>query len=200
MFAKISPFVVAAAVVFTVGCSPRDAGPKTLVLDLDRVAAATGWDQKIKAEMDKKEQDLTSQVNSAKTNLETQLQALVSQFGDSLTEEQKTQLGQANQQASQQMRQLVASARQQNAAYRTQLVSSFQEKVRPYAEKIAEERGAGTVILKTSTLFFVAPESDITPAVIEALKGVTFVDTPELSPAPSEESTESAASETETSE
>lgn len=182
MFSKFLPCILSLGLIFILGCSKKDSGPKTLVIDLDRIAAATGWDQQIKADMEKKGQDLNQKVNDAKNNLESQIKALRDQFGKTPTADQKTQLAQYGQQANQKMQQLVASARQQNAVYRSQLVNAFQEKVRPYAEKIAKERGAGTVLFKTNSLFYVAPESDITGAVIEALQGVKLNDSDLVTP------------------
>ncbi|MDT8389770.1 MAG: OmpH family outer membrane protein [Lentisphaeria bacterium] len=191
MVTKTLLFVLGAGLVLTLGCSRQESAPQTVVLDLDRVAAATGWDQQFKEAMAKKEQDLNTQINAAKTSLESEIKALGEQFGATPTQEQKTQFNQYTQQANQRMQQLLGSARQENAVYKNKLVNSFREKIRPYAEKIAARRGAGIVALKADPLYIVRPESDITGAVIEALQGVslTTVDTrpADAAPAPVED-------------
>lgn len=172
MIKKITLAMIAIVAIVLTGCNKAATTPGVAVLDLDRVAAAIGWDQSFKDSLSEKDQSLGDRVNQARQSLEGELKNLQQSMGDDPTQEERTQLAQFQQQASSQYQKLVNSARAENAEFRQELVRSFRDKVRPYAEEVAKESGFGMVLLETDPVYLVMPEADITNEVIQAMEGV----------------------------
>ena len=156
-----------------VGC--RESAPSqggVAVLDLDRVAAALGWEQSFNDAMSAKDRTLTSQVEQTKLSLERELKDLQDSYGLEPTDAQRIQLAQFTQQANEQFQGLVNAARQETVTFRTQLINQFRERVRPFAEDVARENGFALMVLRTDPVYVILPEADVTGKVIQAMQGV----------------------------
>jgi Skp family chaperone for outer membrane proteins len=152
------------------GCVEEDTTPSAAVLDLDRLAAGIGWQESFQTSVERREREISREVEQARVTLEAELEDLRTQYGAVPTESQKTQLAQFTQQANNQLQHLLNSGRRETADYRARLVQQFRGQVLPHAEEVAKERGFGIVLLKTDPVYLFLPEVDITGDVIVAMQ------------------------------
>lgn len=157
--------------------------PDVLIVDLSAVAKATGQEDAMQQQAQTSREKLNEKLSELVQNLEQQLAEERSRFGDTPTEEQQQQLQQMTMGAQQQYGQLQADAQQQAQQYEIDLVLEFRERIQPFAEKIARERGAHIVMLGDQSVFWLDPAVNITEEVIDALGADAVFDEPDAASA-----------------
>ena len=143
---------------------PRDAA----VIDLEELAHALGRDITLREEL-----------RAASATLSTQLSALAADLRDRL-EEEKHKLGERpSEQAQDAFRRVAAEARaelergqalarQRAQEVQSELADRFRAEVLPVAQRVAAQRGARIILVRSSVLWF-DPSTDITQAVVAAM-------------------------------
>jgi Skp family chaperone for outer membrane proteins len=156
------------------GCELNGTGG-VAVIDLDRVASATGHAKTI----NEKVQQFATEQEARLKQLQSELRQRVSDAGKPGETESTGQpptsstssddLAQARSRLTRELEQ----ARLATQQLRQQLVREFTAEVQPIARAEAVDRGMTLVVVKQPGLIFVAPEVDITNAVIVRLKSST---------------------------
>jgi len=161
---------LAAVLLLTAGCDRIPGmGPDVLIVDLNAIAKATGQDQAMQKQAQTGRADINARLLESAQGLQQQLEAERAKAGDTLTEEQATQLQQMTVQAQQKYAQLQAEAQQKVQQYEASLVQEFRERIEPFAEKIARTRGARVILLSDQSIFWHDTAVDVTDEVIVAL-------------------------------
>ena len=149
--------------------SAKPAPPSVAVLDLGAVAKALGRDEVFKEQMESARQQLRQQLEEFSSGLQGQLREEQSKLGEAPTPEQQQELRQKLVQAQRQVQQSQILARQKAAEFQTGLALQFRNEVQPLAAEVARSKGASTVLL-SNTLMWFEPAVDITGEVIDKLR------------------------------
>lgn len=168
--------VLAAGALFSVGCGSQFGGASAssskgglAVIDLDVVAKSIGRTQEMNDALNVRKSALDQALARGQADLKRQLTEKKDEFGDTPTEEQKTQLAQMDRNAGAQLVQATRKAQAQLEAERQKMIADFRTEVRPIAQQVASERGLGVVIPKNEGfLLSVDPGVDITADVVKA--------------------------------
>lgn len=168
MSKKLISFVF--ALIFVTGCEQFQAGPGTVILDLDAIANATGQATAIKQQMEKANSELTAQLKTISNKLNEQLAAEKKKIGKKPTTNDKQNMQQLTILANQKMQQAKALASQKSQQYQAALVQELRKNIQPIAEKIARKRGADIVTISNSTMIWFNPVIDITDEIIAEIR------------------------------
>lgn len=168
--------VLAAGALFSVGCGSQFGGASAssskgglAVIDLDVVAKSIGRTQEMNDALNVRKSALDQALARGQADLKRQLTEKKDEFGETPTEEQKTQLAQMDRNAGAQLVQATRKAQAQLEAERQKMIADFRAEVRPIAQQVASERGLGVVIPKNEGfLLSVDPGVDITADVVKA--------------------------------
>lgn len=165
-----SVMILILAVVIS-GCGEASASSqgKVAVIDLRRVAKATGWDARMTAELNAAQQAWKQRLEEEGTKIDQAIRAKREEIGEEPTPEQIAEFNRMRQegQAAFDEAQTQASSVIQNKV--TQLQGQFREEVRPYARQAADALGFKIVMIQSDALLSYDTGSDITDAVIAAL-------------------------------
>lgn len=173
MFRSTLPkFFVPLVLILLSGCQPGGSGG-IAVLDLDKVAAATGRDKVIAQQIQEFAQEQEQKLKQLQSELQQQVTTANEQLSDQAGDEEKQSLNTLLAQARTQLTRELNQARQSAQQLRLQLVQEFTVEVQPVARREAEKRGLTVVMVKQPGLLVVAAEADITDAVIDHLQAVS---------------------------
>ena len=153
------------------------------VVDLQEVARRLGRE----TEMEKSIAQATASLNEQLKQVRNQLQKQFDNQARELTDKAESEVAPAStgaagptaadqlaalkRQYDQQLTQYDAQAREKLAKHKASLIEQFRDQVRPVAQRIASQRGAGIVVTKNdSVVFATIPQADITEAVIAELQ------------------------------
>jgi len=145
------------------------AGATAAVLDLSAVAKALGRDEVLKQQIQAAGEQLRQQLTEFSIGLQTKLNEEKAKLGSEPTEDERQKLREQLLTAQRQVQQSQVLARQKAAQFQNQLALQFRDEIRPVAAEIARKKGASTVLLANTLLWFDAPV-DITGAVIDAMR------------------------------
>jgi len=139
------------------GEAPTSSQGRVAILDLQRIAKATGWDARMTEELGNAQQTWQQRLAEEGTQIDQEIRAKREEIGDEPTPEQIAQLQ-----------------------------GRFREEVRPYARQAADALGFKIVMIRSDVLLSYDTGSDITDAVIAALlnAGKRYSGTPEAPDAP----------------
>lgn len=160
------------ALILLNGCQPGGSGG-IAVLDLDKVAAATGRDKVITQKIQEFAQEQEQKLKQLQSELQQQVTSANEKLGNEAGEEEKQSLNTLLAEARTQLTRELNQARQSAQQLRLQLVQEFTTEVQPAARREAEKRGLTVVMVKQPGLLVVTPESDITDAVIDHLQAAS---------------------------
>jgi len=147
------------------GSEPR---PGTLaVVDLDAVARGLGKQQEWREDLQSHRQNLQSEYQTMEQSLQEQLEELQGQLSAEPSEEEQRQLQTGVVQARQIMRNAELQANNLLRQRRSELIGQFRDRIGPIARSVADERGFDVVMVQGGNVLSVAPEADITQAVLE---------------------------------
>lgn len=169
--------VVAAGVLLSVGCGFQPGASQTAasvggglaVIDLDQVAKEIGRNTEINDSWQVRKNALDQALLKLQNNFNEQIQAKKAEFGETPTDEQKQQLANMQRDGQNKLVQAGRKAQADLEQYRQQMVARFRDEVRPYAKKVAADKGLAIVIPKNEGfLLSIDPAVDITNDVIAA--------------------------------
>lgn len=165
--------VLAASVTLSAGCGYQPGGKAVhgglAVVDLDTVAQALGRSKEMENALTVRKSAWEQALKKGKDDLEKQIAAKKTEFGEDLSEEQKKQLAVWINNANQQLVQASRKAEQDLQIERQKLIADFRNEMGPLAQQIAAEKGLGVVIPKNEGfLLAVDPGVDITADLIKA--------------------------------
>ena len=155
------------------GCLDSGAPPRgrVAVLDLERLANATGFKEQVQKALKETEASLNTGLEKARQAASEQVNARRAQFGSVPTAAQQAELRAFVEKTRQELLSLKNKANGQLAARRQQLIDELKEHVRPLAQATATERGMDIVMLRTNNMLSYTEVSDITEAVLSKLSG-----------------------------
>lgn len=168
---QLIPFIGILTLLTTVsGCLPQQPQSRVAVIDLERVAEETGLQTQINTQLEELRLNLQNELTKVQGGLTAQLTEKQESFGEKPTEEQQQELTALFNAAKQQLNSAQLEAQTALQRQRSNLVGQLYEAVRPYAKKLADERGVDMVLRRQDLLIFdYDPSLDITDEVIDAL-------------------------------
>lgn len=173
---KLTLLVVASA-VFIAGCDQARMGgaagaSNVAVIDLAAIAKATNQDEAIRVQVEAARNELTAQLQQLAANLDSQLQAEREKLGEPLSDADAQRMQELSLQAQQQINNAQNQAQQQAGQFEQNVVAKFRDKIRPLAEKIANDNGASVVLAVDAYMFWFDSSVDITADVIAAWRAL----------------------------
>lgn len=143
---------------------------RVAVLDVQRVAKETGYTLKISRQLDELRNNLQTQLTGVQAQLNSQLNDKQIEFGKKPNKEQINELNKLFATAKLQLQNAQKQAVDVINNERSYLSSQLFDFLRPYAKRVANERGLDVVMLKSDLLLFDHdPNTDITNEVIDAV-------------------------------
>jgi Skp family chaperone for outer membrane proteins len=139
------------------------------ILDLGAVAKALGRDEVFKAQVEAAGKELQQQVTQFTSGLQDKLREEQAKLGDAPTDAERQQLQKLVVDAQRQVQQTQLLARQKAVEFQNQLATQFRIEVQPVAAEVARSKGATSVLLSNSVMWF-EPAVDITGAVIDSMR------------------------------
>lgn len=161
--------VVGLAMLGLGGCQWGKTAGGVAVVDLDAVAKTVGRDQVITEQVQIFAKEQETKLLELKSELEQQVTSASEKLGEDASDQDKQSLNSLVVDARTQLTRELGQARQSAQQLRLQLVREFAVEVQPIARREAEARGLTVVMVKQPGLLVVAPEADITDAVVQAL-------------------------------
>jgi Skp family chaperone for outer membrane proteins len=153
---------VALAIVLS-GCKPTG---RSVVLDLDAVAKATGRDVLIGRAVESATHQLNAQLVQAARDMDEEIKQLQAKIGTSPTPQQQAELQRARARAQQNIQNNKLVAETARNRVRAEQILLFRNEVRPIAAEIARQHNAEIVIIPNDNVVWHATSVDITGEVI----------------------------------
>ena len=141
-----------------------------VVVDLNAVSKATGYDDVINQEMKAVNENLTKQLQAITVDLNKQLATHKENFGKAISIEQQQQLQELLIKANQQLELKQVEANQKSAQHKESLVLAWREKLQPRVQAIANDKGANVVLVQSPLLMWFDTAIDITADVVADLR------------------------------
>lgn len=157
--------------LFATGCEQQPQTPPGTValIELDRIAIATGKDKQIMQKIQEKQQELFGRANTMRSQMQTQFRAVQQQFGEEPTDEQQAQL----QGMLGEMQRLLSNEQMQAnyemEQFRSELATQLRNEVREPALAVAKERGFSIVFETNEAIVGAVGNVDITEDVIKRM-------------------------------
>ena len=177
---------VAMAIVLS-GCKPTG---RSVVLDLDAVAKATGRDVLIGRAVESATHQLNVQLVQAARDMDEEIKQLQAKIGTSPTPQQQAELQRARARAQQNIQNNKLVAETARNRVRAEQILLFRNEVRPIAAEIARQHNAEIVIIPNDNVVWHATSVDITGEVITQWRARPATTTP---PAPSRDETSTSS-------
>ena len=166
---RIRLLALAGVISLLAACEMPTAGTPVAIIDLDAVARALGRDDVIAQQINLANQQLAGQLGQVATNLQQQVQAERDKY-EVIGDEAERELQQLTAVANQRLQQTQQLAQQRSAQFRQQVIASFRAEVTPYAQQIADARGASAIITVATPMLWFDPDADITDEVIAEMR------------------------------
>jgi Skp family chaperone for outer membrane proteins len=161
--------VVGLAMLGLGGCQLGKPVGGVAVVDLDALAKAVGRDKMITERVQEYAKEQEAKLQELRSELEQKVTTASEKLGEDASDQDKQSLNSLAMDARNQFTRELGQARQSAQQLRMQLVREFAVEVQPVALREAEARGFSVVMLKQPGLLVVAPEADITEAVMKVL-------------------------------
>ncbi|HKX62367.1 MAG TPA: OmpH family outer membrane protein [Verrucomicrobiae bacterium] len=145
------------------GCQPTG---RSVVLDLDAVAKATGRDVLIGRAVESATHQLNAQLVQAARDMDEEIKQLQVKIGTSPTPQQQVELQRARARAQQNIQNNKLVAETARNRVRAEQIVLFRNEVRPIAAEIARQHNAEIVIIPNDNVVWHATSVDITGEVI----------------------------------
>lgn len=142
---------------------------RVAVVDLDKIAAATGDDKRMGSRVQKYAKEKEAELGKLRDESRAKIEKLRKQLPDNASDDAKRKLATTIQKLEGELRQELAKAQQGAREMRGKLGGGFRDDVEPVARRIAADRGMDIVMIKQNAMLYVDPKADITDAVIDAL-------------------------------
>ena len=168
MALSMRSLITISTVLLIAGCDLNRPGG-VAVIDLDRIASATGQAQTINEEVQRFAAEQETRLKTLQSELRRKLSD-EEQSGTGTSAGPSTPSGESAAQARSQLARELEQARLSTQQLRQRLVREFTAEIQPVATAEAVSRGLSVVVVRQPGLLFVAPEVEITNAVISRLK------------------------------
>ena len=156
-------FATLAMAIVLSGCKPTG---RSVVLDLDAVAKATGRDVLIGRAVESATHQLNAQLVQAARDMDEEIKQLQAKIGTSATPQQQAELQRARARAQQNIQNNKLVAETARNRVRAEQIVLFRNEVRPIAAEIARQHNAEIVIIPNDNVVWHATSVDITGEVI----------------------------------
>jgi Skp family chaperone for outer membrane proteins len=156
-------FATLAMAIVLSGCKPTG---RSVVLDLDAVAKATGRDVLIGRAVESATQQLNAQLVQAARDMDEEIKQLQAKIGTSPTPQQQAELQRARARAQQNIQNNKLVAETARNRVRAEQIVLFRNEVRPIAAEIARQHNAEIVIIPNDNVVWHSTSVDITGEVI----------------------------------
>ena len=168
------------------------------IIDLNRVAQETGYSRQISTQINGLKNNLQNELSQAQQVLTVSINEKKEEFGKKPSKDQQKELDELFVNAKLQLQQAQQQALGVIQQEQSSLVNQLYDVLRPYAKRIANEKGINVVILKSDTLIFdYNPDSDITDEVVAAVVEAKAIFTPKTQKSePSNSSEDNTVSQT----
>lgn len=176
MNAIICSLLLLPVMVVVTGCTPApgkpsaEASARAVVVDLDVVAKALGWDVVVAKRVELATENFNAQLVQAAQGMDRQLQEQKALLGDKPSSELLERYQLAEQRVQQNLRNNKALAEQAQQSVKDREVLSFRREVKPIAGRVARNRGAGVVLIANQNVLWFEPTVDITGEVIAEMR------------------------------
>lgn len=175
MFMKNCKYVTAGIVLIMgslliTGCSSGARTGGVAVIDLERVAEATGRNKSIAGRIQDYVKQQETGLQKLRKELNSKLAAEREKVGKKPASKEQQRLGQLTADYEQQLRQEVNKVSQAADRLKVNLVTDFKNEVTPVARRLAQQKGLSVVMAKQSAMLYIAPEVDITEGVIDEMQ------------------------------
>jgi Skp family chaperone for outer membrane proteins len=159
------------------------------VIDLDKAARDLGYASTLQGNLDQCRKELQADVKKFAAGYEAQVQSVARSMVPkdarpndryTLSPEQSAEVNRDVAAVRQQVAQLGQKADQTFNAYRTEWIRHYREALTPLVQQVAHARKASVVLVKSDTVLFAEPATDITDAVVEAARA----NPPQVAPVP----------------
>ncbi len=168
--------MLAAGAMFSAGCGSQFGGSSAssakggiAVIDLDVVGKSIGRTQEMTDAINVRKSAFDQALQKGQAEMKQKLADKKAEFGDSPTDEQKTQLAQLERAFGNELVQAARKAQAKLEQERQALIAQFRNEVKPVAQQVAAERGLGVVIPRNEGfLLAIDPGVDITADVVKA--------------------------------
>ncbi len=151
------------------GCEQTTKGG-VAVIDLDKISVSTGREKLILQQVQDFAKEEEEKLNQLQVDLQQTVDSAKEKLGEDSSEEEKQSVNAMVLEARNQLTRELDQARQTAQQLKIQLVQEFTAEIQPNVRRVAEKRGMTVVMIKQPGLYYVAPEVDITDAVIDSLQ------------------------------
>ncbi len=165
------------------GCGQGDSGShaggsaRVAVIDLDRVAQATGRSPEIQQQLTQRIQEAAQQARMDLEQLQNQANAeltrLAEQAGASPTPEQQRQIQAVRQRAQLEAQRRQVELNQRQQAIAAELRDQFRDEIRPTLNVVARDHGMSLVLVLNDNVVIYDTALDLTDALVAALGSKT---------------------------
>ncbi len=142
------------------------------VVNLEQVAQAIGQNKLFEQKMQEVQEQTTKQLDALKQQFNQQIQEKQKSLGEKPTPAQRQELINLSTQLQQQYRQGLAQAQELQGRTQVNLIGEFRRKIKPVAQKIAQDQGYTVVLIRSEVILVAIPAVDITTQVIAQLQQV----------------------------
>ena len=174
---SIVALLLAPCLLIGCGRTPGAPGGNVAVVDLDKIAAELGLSQQWNSALSAKQTNVNQQLNGFQQKLNEQLQkkrsAVVTANGADtpLTDEDKLQLVNYQQELSDKLREAQTKARQHLNDQRSKIIRDFRKQAEQISTQVALQKGYDVVLTKNDTVVLTfSPAADITPDVTRLMQ------------------------------
>jgi Skp family chaperone for outer membrane proteins len=143
---------------------------KVVVIDLQIVARSLQRDAEIQALINNANNQLATQLQSIAATRQKEFEDEKAKLPKEPTPEQAKQLADKGAALQQAVNANINEANTKFRQYQLGLIQRFRDEVKPAAQKIARERGAGLILIPTDSMLAFDPACDITHDVVEAMR------------------------------
>lgn len=152
------------------GLSGGHSAGHVAVIDLDKIAAATGRDKLIGQRVLKFTGEQEKTLNKLRDDSRAQVDKQLKQLPDNASAEAKQKVAASRRKLEQELGQQISKARQGAGQLRSKLIVDFRGEVEPVARRVAVERGMNIVMIKQNAMLYIDPQADISDAVIDEMQ------------------------------
>jgi len=170
-FIKIFLLSVVVPVLIT-ACQDTSSYP-VAIIDLDKVATSTGQSKVFEDEISIFTDTAQRQLNKIKDELNTQLETAKLELGKKPSQKEQTEFQKKSIAAQIRLKQELAQSERLLQQKRSQLAQQYRQSIDPTIRRVAQQNKAQIVMLKQANLLYIAPKSDITDAVIDAIQALS---------------------------
>jgi len=150
--------------------SEKTLSQKTLLVDLDAVARAMGWDQRIQLAVEQATEDLNGQLLKAAQEMDADLKKQQAELGGNPTPDQQARLRQLKLLVDQKIQSNKVIAQNARDRVRNEQILLFRNEVKPISGRVAKKHGAEVVLRTNDEVIWYDAAVDITGEIISEMR------------------------------